>query len=150
MVSPLLKDEVIWGILVCRLKLNRSLSKNSTSGPQPYQPSKGGDYHLPYLQHPPPPYAPLLSWCCLPAPPKAAPTPFPERKRQSTNPNPNSNSGVYIVYTYIHTYIHIYIYTYIHTHIHLEPISRFPEPTYRKTRVVRIIVFFISSDESHC
>ncbi len=25
--------------------------ENSTSGPQPYQPYEGGDYHLPYFQH---------------------------------------------------------------------------------------------------
>jgi len=24
--------------------------ENSTSGPQPYQPYEGGDYHLPYFQ----------------------------------------------------------------------------------------------------
>ena len=41
----LLEDEVIWGhidILV--------VVRNSTSGPQPYQPYEGGDYHLPYFQ----------------------------------------------------------------------------------------------------
>ena len=27
--------------------------ENSTSGPQPYQPYEGGDYHLPYFQHSP-------------------------------------------------------------------------------------------------
>jgi len=52
-LSFLMEDEVICGILVCRLKLNRSLSrragKNSTSGPQPYQPYEGGDYLFPTL-----------------------------------------------------------------------------------------------------
>jgi hypothetical protein len=27
--------------------------ENTTSGPQPYQPYEGGDYHLPYFQHSP-------------------------------------------------------------------------------------------------
>ncbi len=43
----LLEYEVIWGILVGRWKLDRSLSRSEQvkRGPQPYQPYVGGDYH---------------------------------------------------------------------------------------------------------
>ncbi len=50
----MLKHKVIWGNLVFWLLLlglwRLSEGENSTSGPQPYQPYEGEDYHLPYFQ----------------------------------------------------------------------------------------------------
>jgi len=53
----LLEDEVIWGILVCRLKLNRSLSRSEQvktllAGPSPISPMKA-EITIPYFQHSP-------------------------------------------------------------------------------------------------
>ena len=53
-----LEYEVIWGhidilVVAVRRLWTRILvmeGVNSTSGPQPYQPYEGGDYHLPYFQ----------------------------------------------------------------------------------------------------
>ncbi len=49
-----LEYKVIWGHLVNRLKLNRSLSRseadeNSSSGPQTYEPYGDGDCHSGYM-----------------------------------------------------------------------------------------------------
>ncbi len=48
-------DEVIWGhidiLVVAELEsIEEVEGENSTSGPHPYQPYPGGDYHLPYFQ----------------------------------------------------------------------------------------------------
>ncbi len=53
----LLKYEVMGHIdilvIAVRRLSRRWKVKNPTSGPQPYQPYEGGDYHLPYFQQHP-------------------------------------------------------------------------------------------------